>query len=287
MSVEGSSADLEAARKRSKAVWDDMAAGWHDVSRDELWECSRPISEWMVRKLDPKPGETVLELAAGSGETGFLAAKLVGETGRLISTDFAAGMVAAARERAAEMTITNAEFRVLDAERMDLETNRVDGILCRWGYMLMVDPSAAFAETRRVLRPGGRLVFSSFAAADRNPWVSLLIRILVSQGHLPPPDPEAPGIFALADPNRVHKLVTAAGFAELEIEEVAWRWRYGSRDAYWRFMTEAAGAISPILRALPADAQTAVRNQLHEAVQPFHAGDGYDFPALCLNVVAQ
>ena len=50
------------------------------------------------------------------------------------------------------MGVHNAEFRVLDAERMDLETDSVDGVLCRWGYMLMSDPAAAFAETRRVLR---------------------------------------------------------------------------------------------------------------------------------------
>jgi ubiquinone/menaquinone biosynthesis C-methylase UbiE len=181
MSVEERSAQLEAARQRSRAVWDEMATGWY-AARDDLWESSRPIAEWLIRKLDPQPGDTVLELAAGSGETGFLAARLVGETGRLISTDFAPGMVAAARERAREMGITNAEFRVLDAERMDLADDSVNGVLCRWGYMLMVDLAAAFAETRRVLRPGGRLVFSVFAAPERNPVVSLLVRILVTRG---------------------------------------------------------------------------------------------------------
>ena len=95
----------------------------------------------------------MLELAAGVGDTGFMAARLVGETGRVIITDFAPEMVAAARRRVEESGIRNVEFRVLDAERMDLETDSVDGVLCRWGYMLMIDPAAAFADTRRVLRP--------------------------------------------------------------------------------------------------------------------------------------
>jgi ubiquinone/menaquinone biosynthesis C-methylase UbiE len=76
-------------------------------------------------------GDTVLELAAGLGDSGLMAARLVGETGRVIITDFAPEMVAAARRRAEELGVKNAEFRTLDAERMDLETDGVDGVLCR------------------------------------------------------------------------------------------------------------------------------------------------------------
>lgn len=284
MSTAQPSPEYEAARARSKAVWDEMAPGWH-ARRDELWDFSRPIAEWLVHKLDPRPGDTVLELAAGVGDTGLMAAKLVGEAGRLISTDFAPQMVAAARSRAQEMGIRNVEFRVLNAERMDLEADSVDGVVCRWGYMLMVDPSAAFAETRRVLRQGGCLAFSVFATPERNPWASLVGRVLVIQGHISPPDPKAPGIFAMADPNRIRELVAGAGFAEPEIEEMPFQWRFTDPESYWRFLLEAAGAISPVLRALPPAAQTAIREQVHDLARPFYAGDGYDFPAVALNVV--
>lgn len=273
-----------AARERSRAVWNEMAAGW-ECGRDEIWTDSRSVGEWLVRQLDPRPGDTVLELAAGVGDTGFVAARLLGEEGRFISTDFAPEMVAAARRRAAELGITNAAFQVLDAERMDLPPDSVDGVLCRWGYMLMVNPVAAFAETRRVLRPGGKLAFSVWANADANPWASRIGRILVARGHMAPPDPAAPGIFALADPVRVRALVTGAGFAAPRIEEVATRRRFASFDAYWRYLTELAGAISPTLRGLSGEEQTAVREQLREAVAPFAAERGYALPGLCLNAV--
>jgi SAM-dependent methyltransferase len=276
----------ETARQHSRAAWGAVASGWY-AQREELWKASRPVGEWMVRRLDPHPGDTLLELAAGLADTGLMAARLVGESGSVMVTDFTPEMVAAARRRAEELGVQNAEFRVLDAERMDLETDSVDGVLCRWAYMLMIDPAAAFEETRRVLRPGGRLAFSVWAAHERNPALSLVGRVLESRGHIPPPDPKAPSAFAMADPERIRELVVGAGFAEPEIEEVAFRWPFADRDAYWRYVTETSASSSPILRSLPPEVQNTVREQVHEAAEPFRSGEGYDFPAVCLNVVTR
>jgi SAM-dependent methyltransferase len=278
------SAKPEAARQQSRATWNAVAPGWY-TQREELWKVSRPVSEWMIRRLDPQPGDTVLELAAGLGDTGFMAARLVGESGRVIITDFAPEMVAGARRRAEEIGVKNAEFRVLDAEQMDLEMDSVDGVLCRWAYMLTTDPAAAFAETRRVLRPGGRLAFSVWASRERNPALSLVGRVLELQGHIPPPDPEAPGAFAMADPERTQELVVRAGFAEPEIEEVSFRFSFVNQEAFWRYLTETSASASPVLRSLPTTTQEDIREQVHEAARPFHSGEGYAFPAVCLNVV--
>src|ERR687898_2922679 len=283
-SPEDALAQLEAERQQSKALWDALAPGWH-AWREELWKASRPVSEWMIRRLDPQPGDTMLELAAGLADTGLMAARLVGETGSVIVTDFAPEMLAGARRRAEEIGMENADFRVLAAGRMDLETDSVDGVLCRWAYMLTTDPAAAFAETRRVLRPGGRLAFSVWASRERNPALSLVGRVLESRGDIAPPEPEAPGAFAMADPGRIRELVVGAGFAEPEIEEVSFRWSFADQEAYWRYLTETSASAAPVLRSLPTAAQEAVREQVHEAARPFHSGEGYDFPAVCLNVV--
>jgi ubiquinone/menaquinone biosynthesis C-methylase UbiE len=278
--------ELDDVRKRSRDVWNAMAPGW-ETGRQSLWEFSRPVSEWLVDRIEPGPGQTVLDLAAGLGETGFLAARRVGEAGRILVADFAAAMVAAARRRAAEFGVTNAEFRELDAERMALAAESVDGVVCRWGYMLMADPGAALRETYRVMRPGGRLAFSVFGAPERNAWASLVGRILVAEGHIPPPVPGAPGIFALSDAQRIHELVTRAGFDPPDVAEMSLTWRFPTPDAYWWVLTEMAGAISPILRGLTPEAQAKVRARMGDLAQPFRAGDGYAFPVLCLNVGTQ
>ena len=81
-------------------------------------------------------------------------------------------------------------------------------------------------------------------------------RVLVSQGHIPPPDPSAPGAFAMADPGRIRELVVEAGFAEPEIEEVTFRWPFAEKDAYWHYVTETSSSSSPVLRALSPECRT-------------------------------
>ena len=164
-------------KKASQAVWDAMAPGW-DERHAYFEETARPVTERMLEHLKPAAGQTILELAAGTGAVGLTAAKLVGPGGHVILSDFSQAMVDAAAGRAKELGLENVECRRLDAERLDLPDESVDGVLCRWGYMLMADPAAAFAETRRVLRSGGHLSCSVFAKPEQNQWAALPARIL-------------------------------------------------------------------------------------------------------------
>ena len=265
--------DLDQYRADSLANWDRLSAAW-SREREFVWRTTRPVGERMVEILDPQPAQTVLELAAGIGDTGFAAAARLGDDGRLISTDFSPAMVDEARRASAEMGLGNVEHRVLDAERMDLEDSSVDGVLCRFGYMLMADPAAALAETRRVLRDGGRLCFAVWAGPDRNLWAAIPGIEMVGRGHLPPPDPGNPGIFALADVDRARELVTGAGFGEPEIEQVEVIWDYGTADEHWRMTMELAGPLAEAIRNLPEDERESVRTAVAEKVETVLAEGG-------------
>jgi ubiquinone/menaquinone biosynthesis C-methylase UbiE len=271
-------------RETSFNTWERMASGWQR-SREYVWDASRKVGESLVEALDPKPGQTILELACGVGDTGFMAASRVGDEGRLIATDFSPGMIEAARSRAQELGLRNVEFRVMDAENMDLGDDSADGVLCRWGYMLMADPAAALAETRRVLRDGGRLAFSVWGPPERNVWAAITGAALVQGGHMDPPQPGSPGIFAMASPDRIRELVTGAGFAEPRIEEVEVVWRFEDFEDYWRFVNELAGACALVIEKLDEDEQQPVREAMLKATAPFERDGQLAMPGVALNAV--
>jgi ubiquinone/menaquinone biosynthesis C-methylase UbiE len=277
--------DRDEYRRTSLEAWETMAPGW-ERTRDEREATAAPVREWLIRELAPQPGDTVLELAAGQGDTGFEAAALLGENGRLLSTDFSPAMVDTARRRSAELGLRNVEHLVIDAERIELEDNSVDGVLCRFGFMLMPDPPAALSETRRVLRPRGRLAFAVWSAADRNPWISLSGRILVARGHVPPSEPGAPGMFVLAGEENIRSLLEDAGFSVLKLEDVPVSFTYRDVDEYITRANETGGMFSRAWGAASEAEREEMTDEFRDAFAPFAVDGGYELPGVTLCAVA-
>jgi SAM-dependent methyltransferase len=224
--------DPEEQRRECLAQWDAASAGWQKA---QVWlrEYAAPVSRWLIESLDLGPGQRVLELAAGPGETGFLAAELLAPDGGLISSDQSDAMVSVARARATELGLRNVEFRVINAESIALPVASIDAVLCRWGYMLMVDPVAAFVETRRVLKAGGRVALAVWAEPEANPWLVIPNRVLIEHGLMERPEADAPGAFALSDPDRLRTLLEDAGFTDIAIETVDLAWEEPDFDNWW------------------------------------------------------
>ena len=272
--------NLDEYRQQSHQTWDEVASGW-EKRREWLMRVTAPANDWLAEKLAPEPGQTILDLAAGTGDLGLMIAERVGDEGRVMSADFAEHMVEVARRNGEGRGLSNVEYRVMDAERMDLGDNSVDGVTCRWGYMLMADPVTALQETRRVLRDGGRLAFAVWADPDRNPWAAIPGMTLVQRGHMPPPEPGAPGIFGLADPDRIHELVTSTGFGEPELEEIAFEFRYADDDDFWDALVRLAGPLAKVVNALPDDERQATHDAILRNVEEYRKEDGsYSCPAV-------
>jgi ubiquinone/menaquinone biosynthesis C-methylase UbiE len=259
--------------ERQRESWRRGAQGW-ERRQGSLREKSAPVAKWLVEAIDPRPGERVLELAAGPGETGFMIARRLGPEGRLLSTDQAPQMVEVARRRAAELGLTNVDFAVIDAQRLDLEDGAFDAALCRWGYMLMADPDEAIRRTRLALRDGGRLAMATWDRPDRNMWMAAPVLVLVGQGAMPPPNPADPSPFALPDPADLERRLRSAGFSEARSDRVEYVHRYPSFEDYWAETMDLAAPVAEAVAALSAAELETVRASTRDTLAQFTANDG-------------
>lgn len=266
-------ADPNETRARMRDTWEHAAGPWGRRA-DRIREWGLPVSEAMVTALDLKPGARVLELACGPGDTGFMAASVISPGGTLISSDGAEAMVEVARSRAAAAGLGNVEHRQLELEWIDLPAADVDAVLCRWGIMLIVDPAAAAREIRRVLRPGGRAALAVWDLAQRNPWATIPNGAMVKLGHAERPDPDAPGMFALAAPGRIEALLEDAGFTDVEVRSVELSRRYGSVREYLEETIEVSPTFSVAWIELDDGQREEVSGLIAAGIEPYTAADG-------------
>jgi ubiquinone/menaquinone biosynthesis C-methylase UbiE len=260
-------------RDRMAQMWDRAAPAWGKRAEAVL-AMGMPVSTWMIEQLRLQPGDRLLELAAGPGDTGFLASELISPGGTLITSDGSEAMLEVARTRAEALGIRNVEFRQLSLEWIDLPTAEVDKVLCRWGIMLTVDPAAALLETRRVLRPGGRLAMAVWDAPEENPWATIPTRALIELGHIDPPDRNGPGMFALAVPGRLEEMLEDAGFVDPIVEGVAIERNYPDTDSYLRETSELSPMFSDAVGALDEASWTEVNARITELLAPYTAAGG-------------
>lgn len=250
------------ARDENLEAWRSVAGGW-ERRRELIWTTTRPVAERLVDLLEPRPGQVILELAAGPGDTGFSALPRLLPGGRLVTTDVAPEMLDAARRRAAELGLEDVSFAVEDAAALTFDDDAFDGILCRWGLMLIPDMDAAAAEMRRVARPGGRVALAVWASADANEWMTASGRAALELGLTEPSDPEAPGPFRLSGEGALEAVLSGAGLSVQAIEDVPLMWHASSVDEWWEISTDMSRLLA-LLRAQLTDDQLADVRQAAE-----------------------
>lgn len=250
------------ARDENLEAWRSVAGGW-ERRRELIWTTTRPVAERLVDLLEPRPGQVILELAAGPGDTGFSALPRLLPGGRLVTTDVAPEMLDAARRRAGELGLEDVSFAVEDAAALTFDDDAFDGILCRWGLMLIPDMDAAAAEMRRVARPGGRVALAVWASPDANEWMTASGRAALELGLTEPPEPEAPGPFRLSGEGALEAVLSGAGLSVQAIEDVPLMWHASSVDEWWEISTDMSRLLA-LLRAQLTDDQLADVRQAAE-----------------------
>jgi len=254
------------------AYWNDSAGPSWVAAQEVLDAQLRPLGLAAMKALDPKPGERLLDVGCGAGETSLELARRVGPSGAVLGADISAPLLALARRRAEGAGLANASFKQTDAQTDGFEP--VDGVFSRFGVMFFDDPTAAFLNLRHALKPGGRVVFICWRALAENAWMTVPMMAVAPLLPAPPPAPQpgAPGPFAFADKDRVHAILEAAGFTHIHIHPHNEKIGGGDLDVAAR-TTLSVGPVAMALREHPA-LQDKMVAAVREALKAHQGADG-------------
>ena len=203
------------ANADQQAYWNSPAGQkWVDF-QEELDVLMQGINERLVDRSNAAAGGRVLDVGCGAGATSIAIARAVGDTGNVVGVDISRALLRRAEERKRDAALTQIEFLPADAQTHQFELGGFDLIVSRFGTMFFADPVAAFGNVAVALRPGGRIVFISWADLASNPWFTVSRDAAVAVLGEPPPVPKhAPGPLAFADRDYVLDILRKAGFSD-------------------------------------------------------------------------
>ena len=257
--------DPQAVKEQQRKDWGQSAEGWKK-NDERLRTVTAPVTQRLLGLAAIAPGSRVLDIACGTGQPAIPEAELVGSAGFVLATDMTPEMLDVARQNARERNLSNIEFRLSDGEMIDVPPGSFDAVTCRWGLMFMPEPVLCLSAAYRALKPGGRIAVAVWGPPERNPFFVLPMAILRKYVDVPVPDPNAPGVFALADRAKLQFIVEQAGFHDVMLEEMELPMaEYDSGTEYWQFTREMIGPMKSVLEKLSPKQQEAAGKEIAAA----------------------
>jgi SAM-dependent methyltransferase len=251
-----------------------------------------PLGRPALERLKLVPGESVLDVGAGTGQTTVELARRVEASGSVVALDISEPMVSAARKRVAEAGLSNTQVVLADAATHDFE-HPFDALYSRFGVMFFSDPTAAFSKLRANLKPSARLGFVCWQPLEVNDWARVSLDAALSVvPALPIPDyiqPGQPGPFYFSDPDFVHQVLKNSGFGQIEIEKQTHSSCFGASKNLEEAVDYALqiGPASRLITAADPDLLPAFRRALSAAFTPYVKADGVWMDARTLIVSAK
>ncbi len=249
------------------ALFDRLAPGYDDASQrffifaaDRLAACMRPT-----------PGEKVLDVATGTGHVATAAAQAVAggnRGGRVQAIDLSPVMLEQAVANTRRLGLTNVDFQLMDGEALEFKSGYFDVATCGFGLFFLSNMDAALRQWHRVLKPGGRVGFSSFGATAFQPLGQRFEERLTHYGI-------APAAFIaqrLIDPGVCKALLAAAGFVDIEVRTMQLGYHLHSEQDWWNIVwnTGFRARLEPL-----SPVQLATFRATHlEEVRTLATGDG-------------
>jgi len=273
------SGTMDAAGPNAEQItyWNDTAGPKWVAYEDLLDTQIRTLGESAMDRVGIRPGDRVLDVGCGTGQTSIELARRVGTGGAVTAIDISGPMLARARARG-EGTAQPIEFLEADAQTHRFAPTSFDVCFSRFGIMFFAGPDAAFANLRNALRPAGRLGFVCWQPLRDNPW--MLVPLTAAAQHItlpPPPAPDAPGPFAFADQSRVRGILERAGFEDVTFQDHRTTLTIGGDGPLEQavgFLLEGVGPTSAAMRQADPELRATVAAAVREALRPYHTPQG-------------
>lgn len=271
--------NVERIRENVRQNWTDQAAGWSKW-HPQYMVMGRATTEALVQAAQLKPGMSVLDLAGGSGNPAIELATALGPDGHVTGTDLVPEMVAAAEENTRDQGLTNITFQQADAQALPFPDRSFDVVTSRHGVMFFVDIQQALQESRRVLKPGGRVVFTAFGPSERNPHNAIAQRILRKYTEGTPLDPGAPTQYRFAEHGTLSAELRQAGFDKVkeETRDVPWPWP-GTPEQFWKARSEVNAQVRRARETLTSEKWEQATAEVLTAIAPYYDGECVNFTA--------
>jgi ubiquinone/menaquinone biosynthesis C-methylase UbiE len=264
--------DPVAFKDAQRIDWQVAAPGWRKWY-DVLEAGGEIVSRTLIERAGIGPGDTVLDVATGYGEPALTAARVVGQSGRVLATDIAADMLEFGRERAAHAGLDNVEFLEADAEALPFDDESFDAVLCRQGLQFLPDVLGTLKRLHTFLKRDGRLAAAVWGPPDTVQFARP-VSVILTALDLPAPPPGRPGIFALADRHRLAQLVADAAFRDVETGTVTAVYETASPEDFTQWARDVAPPIANLLKGQPPEVQDHVWRKVTEAWAPLTTADG-------------
>ena len=281
MAQQQPSFDAEKYKNAQREQWNKDGAAWRRWNPTlDRWYGG--VTRQMLDLARIRPGQRILDIAAGAGEPAVSAAERVGPEGYVLATDISEGIVELALQVARKRGLEQIETRAMDGEKLDLPDASFDAVLCRLGLMYMPHPVTALREWRRALKTGGRVAVLVFSTPDRNPWGAMPASIIRRRAQVSPPAAGQPGPFSLGNPGVLEDVFRQAGFTDVEVHAVPVPHKATRAAEYVRVARDAFGAFNAMMAHLPAGERESVWNEVEAEMRHFESPDGFEVPGECL-----
>ena len=255
-------------RRVQRYGWDKAAVAYETYWHRQL----APAQKRLLELAGLQSGETVLDVACGTGLVSFPAAEAVGPQGKLLGTDISGEMVAVASERAASAGLSQAAFLRADGESLDLPEETFDVALCALGLMYMPEPVTALKEMHRVLKPGGRALALVWGARANCGWAELFPIVDARV-----PTDVCPLFFQLGTGDTLRDSFAAAGFADVHSERLNLTLPFATDEAACRAAFDG-GAVALAYHHFDESLKNTVKSEYIASLARYKNGSGYKVP---------